>query len=48
MSEIGEVPTKLHRIRLIGDERLDLEAIRDHKKPEMRKGTKAMEAAVLV
>lgn len=28
---IGQVPAKLHRIKLSGDERIELEAIRDHK-----------------
>jgi transposase len=41
---IGQVPAKLHRIKLSGDERLELEAIRDHKGAKMGKRAKAGKA----
>ena len=41
---IGQVPAKLHRIKLSGEERLELEAIRDHKHAKKGKGAKAGKA----
>lgn len=41
---IGQVPAKLHRIKLSGEERLELEAIRDHSGAKKGKGAKAGKA----
>lgn len=41
---IGQVPAKLHRIKLSGEERLELEAIRDHKGAKKGTGAKAGKA----
>jgi hypothetical protein len=41
---IGQVPAKLYRIKLSGDERLELEAIRDHKNARKSKDTPSKDA----